>query len=146
MAEERCLFLDDADVLEVFDEVNSLPARIRRKVMLPPLLDRVMNNNKCCPVWLHCICVDGDGHVGGCGCQLLDLSVSGNFSDENVWNNAYFQEMRKRFIDPEVPLLEPCTWCYQNSTHKRDLLSIIKSNPLFRVVHPISRKLWKGEK
>lgn len=81
--------------------------------------------------------------MGGCCCQLLDLSVSGNFSDENVWNNAYFQQMRKRFIDPEFPLLEPCTWCYNNSTHKGDLLSIIKQNPLFRVVHPISQRLWK---
>ena len=142
-AEERCLFSDDLDVLEIFDQVNSLPQKIREKVILPPLLDRQMDNNKYCPVWFRYICVDGDGNVGGCCCQLLDLSVSGNFSDENVWNNAYFQQMRKRFIDPEFPLLEPCTWCYNNSTHKGDLLSIIKQNPLFRVVHPISQRLWK---
>lgn len=140
-AEERCLFLDDPNVIEVFSEINSLPARIKRKVILPPLLDRVMDNNKYCPVWFRYICIDGDGNVGGCCCQLLDLSVSGKFSDENVWNNAYFQEMRKRFIDPEYPLLEPCTWCYQNSSRKRDLFSII--NSLSRVIRRTSHRLRK---
>jgi MoaA/NifB/PqqE/SkfB family radical SAM enzyme len=142
-AEERCLFSDDSDVLEVFGKINSLPARIRKKVILPPLLDRVMDNNKNCPVWFRYICVDGNENVGGCCCQLLDLSVSGKFSDIDVWNNAYFQEMRKRFIDPKYPLLEPCTWCYQNSSRKRDLLLVIESNPLFRVLPLISQRLRK---
>lgn len=37
-AEERCLFSDDLDVLEIFDQVNSLPQKIREKVILPPTI------------------------------------------------------------------------------------------------------------
>jgi MoaA/NifB/PqqE/SkfB family radical SAM enzyme len=143
-AEERCLFSDDSEVLETFAQVKSLPSRIRKKVILPPLLDRVMDNNKYCPVWFSYICVDGNGNVGGCCCQLLDHSVSGNFSDENVWNNAYFQEMRKRFIDPEFPLLEPCTWCYQNLSRVHGWLAI--SNPLSCVIRQVSQRLRKWGK
>lgn len=142
-AEERCLFLDDSDVLEVFDQVNSLASRIRRKVILPLLLDRVMDTNKHCSVPFYNLSVDGDENVGGCCCQILDLSPSGKFSDENVWNNAYFQEMRKRFIDPKFPLLEPCKRCYNNSSRKRGWLSIINSNSLSRVIHLISQRLRK---
>lgn len=134
-AKERCLFSYDTEVLETFAEVNSLPLRMRRKVILPPLLDIV---NKYCSTWFRIICVDGDGNVGGCSCQLLDLSPSGKFSDENVWNNEYFQKMRKRFIDSEFPLLEPCTWCY-NLNSERDRLPII--NSLSCLIHAISQKL-----
>jgi len=139
--EERCLFSDDSDVLEIFDQVNYLPSKIKKKVILPPLLDRVMDNNRYCSVWFHNISIDGDENVGGCCCQLLNLSQSGKFSEENVWNNAYFQEMRKRFIDPEFPLLDPCTWCYQNSSRKRDWFSII--NSFSHVINRASNKLRK---
>jgi len=122
MAEERCLFLDNQSVLDVFNKVSSLPAKVRRKVHLPPLLDRAGGNNKYCTVWFYNLSVDGNENVGGCCCQLLDLCPSGKFSDKNVWNNKYFQEMRKRFIEPGFPLLEPCTWCYNNSTRKRGWL------------------------
>lgn len=133
MPEERCLFRDDAHVLKVFSELNSLPKRILKKIRLPTLLDRTMHDNKYCPVWFYNISIDGDENVGGCCCQILDLSISGTFSDENVWNNAFFQLMRKRFIDPEVPLLQPCTWCYNNSTQKQGRLLTINSNLQSRI-------------
>lgn len=122
MAEERCLFLDNQAVIDVFDEVNSLPTKLRRKVLLPPLLNKACQNNRNCTVWFYNLSVDANENVGGCSCQLLDLCPSGNLSDENVWNNRYFQEMRTRFIDPRFPLLEPCTWCYNNTTSKKGWL------------------------
>jgi len=134
--EERCLFADDARLLEVLDRVKALPPRIMEKVTLPVLLDRTIGNNKYCTVWLYNISVDGDRNVGGCCCQLLDLSTSGTFDEEDPWNNASFQEMRRRFIDPESPLLEPCTWCYNNSSYIRDWTSV--SNPVYRFFRRLS--------
>jgi len=140
-AEERCLFSDDPEVLEVFSKINSMPSRIKQKVMLPPLLERVMGRNKYCTTWFYNISVDGDGNVGGCSCQLLDLTVSGKFVDENCWNNQYFQEMRNRFIDPEIPLLEPCTRCYNNSRFVCDWVSV--PNPFLRIMKRLSHGLQK---
>jgi MoaA/NifB/PqqE/SkfB family radical SAM enzyme len=129
-SEERCLFSDNASVEETFAKVDSLPKRIKQKVTLPPLLDRGMNRNKYCGVWFQNLSIDGEGNVGGCSCQILDLTLSGRFSDgSDPWNNAYFREMRKRFIDRDYPLLEPCTWCYNNTSYLHDRAKI--SNLLF---------------
>ena len=122
-AEERCLFSDDSDVVEAFAQVNSLRSRTRVRISLPPLLERAMNG-KDCSVPFYNISVDGEGNVGGCSCQILDLSGNGKFYEEDAWNNAHFRELRRRFIDPEFPLLEPCRWCYSNSGHSR-----LVSNP-----------------
>lgn len=120
-AEERCLFSDDSTVLKTFAQLNSLPKRIRRKIMLPPLLDRQMSENRYCDVWFRNFSIDGAANVGGCSCQLLDLSISGNFFRENdPWNNIHFQKMRKRFLSGDFSLLEPCTWCYNNSSRFSD--------------------------
>jgi MoaA/NifB/PqqE/SkfB family radical SAM enzyme len=139
-AEERCLFSDDTEVLETFAQTNSLPRRIKRKITFPPLLDRVMDKNRYCSVWFRNLSIDGDANVGGCSCQLLDLSISGKFYErDDPWNGSYFQEMRKRFIDPAYPLPEPCTWCYNNSSHFRDWTKI--SNPLFRMSNRLQK--WR---
>lgn len=122
-AEERCLFSDDSDVVETFAQVNSLRSRTRVRISLPPLLGRAMNG-KDCSVPFYNISVDGEGNVGGCSCQILDLSGNGKFYEEDAWNNAHFRELRRRFIDPGFPLLEPCRWCYNNSGHSR-----LVSNP-----------------
>lgn len=103
-AEERCLFSDDSNVLETFAQVNSLRSRIRTTVMLPPLLEREMATNKYCCQPFYSLTVDGDGNVGGCATQLLDNTGNGKIYDKDVWNNGHFQEMRKRFLDPEFPL------------------------------------------
>ncbi len=139
-AEERCLFSDDSDVVEVFSAANSVRSRIRTTVMLPPLLEREMTSNKYCCLPFNSITVDGEGNVGGCSCQLLDNTGNGKFYDKDVWNNGYFQEMRKRFMDPEFPLLEPCTWCYSNSGYK---LSNRRHNLLSRIARWIPQGLQK---
>lgn len=138
--EERCLFSDDSEVLETFAQVESLPSRIKRKVILPPLLERQMHKNKYCSVHLYNLVVDGDGNVGGCSCQLLDPTGNGKFYEEDAWNNAYFQEMRKRFIDPELSLPEPCTWCYANSGYKQ---LAANRNLLSRIMRWIPHRLEK---
>ena len=113
-AEERSLFNDDLDVIEAFERVKDLPNRIKAKVQLPPLINRGIDNRNC-DTWYRVLSIDGDGNVGGCSCQILDLTISGKFSDINVWNNNFFQDMRRRFSnDSDLPLLEPCKHCYNN--------------------------------
>lgn len=141
-AEERCLFSDDSEVLETFAQVKSLPQGIRKKVILPPLLDREMDSNKYCSTPFFNLSVDGDGNVGGCSCQLLDLSRNGKFDEEDdPWNGPHFRELRRRFIDPEFPLLEPCKWCYNNSSYMHDWVSI--SNLSSRIIQRVFRRLQK---
>lgn len=141
-AEERCLFSDDPEVLKTFDQVNSLPSRIRKKVVLPPLLERVMNANKYCSVPFYNISVDGDGNVGCCCCQLLNLSENGKFYEGDAWNNAHFKEMRRRFIDPEFLLLEPCKWCYNNAGRSR---LVSNPNPLSHILRQISQYIVRKQ-
>ncbi len=118
-AEERCLFNDDPDVKRVFNQVNTLPKRVLDKVKLPPLLERDMKKNRYCDVWRWVMSIDGDGNVGSCSCQILDLTISGVFSDSEVWNNEFFQDMRQRFSKmSNLPLLEPCKHCYNNIRRK----------------------------
>lgn len=134
-AEERCLYSDDPDVLKVFTQANSLPSRIRKKVVLPPLLDRVMDTNKHCSVPFYNLSVDGDGNVGCCCCQLLDLSENGEFYyEEDAWNNTHFKEMRKKFIYEDLSLLEPCRWCYNNTGRSR---LVSNPNPLLHLIRQI---------
>ena len=137
--EERCLFSDDSDVVEAFAQVNSLRSRTKVRIALPPLLARAMNG-KYCSVPFYNMSVDGDGNVGGCSCQLLDLSGNGKFYEEDAWNNAHFKEMRRRFIDPEFPLLEPCRWCYNNSGRSR---LVANPNPLSYLMRQVFRRLQK---
>lgn len=136
-AEERCLFSDDSEVLEAFAQVKSRHSRMR--LALPPLLERA-TNNKYCSAPFYNLSVDGDGNVGCCCCQLLDLSGNGKFYEEDAWNNAHFKEMRKRFIEPEFPLLEPCRWCYNNSGHSR---LVSNPNPLSYLRRQVFRRLQK---
>ena len=141
-AEERCLFSDDPDVLKTFDQVNSLPSSIKKKIVLPSLLEKVMNTNKYCSVPFYNISVDGDENVGCCCCQLLNLSENGKFYVGDAWNNAHFREMRRRFIDPEFPILEPCKWCYNNTGHSR---LVSNPNPLLHLMRQISHCIRRKE-
>ena len=44
---------------------------------------------------------------------------NGKFNEDDPWNNEHFRDLRKRFIDPDFPILEPCSWCYNNSGNTR---------------------------
>jgi len=135
IAEERCLFKDDLRVQRMFDLINSNRSKRQVQTSLPPLLER-SNNCKFCTVPFYNLSVDGERNVGGCSCQLLDLSGNGKFYEDDAWNNHYFKETRNRFLNPEIPLLEPCKRCYNNTPSTR-LLS--NPNPvlfLFRKIFP----------
>jgi len=80
-AKERCLFSDDQEVLETFAKVSTRYSRTGIEVMLPPLLDRQMNNNKFCSTPFYNLSIDGNGNIGGCSCQLLNLSENGRFDE-----------------------------------------------------------------
>lgn len=132
-AEERCLFSDDTEILKIFKQAEDLLSSTKILVTLPPLLERIVNG-KFCSVPFYNLSVDGDGNIGGCCCQLLDLSDHGKFYDESAWNNEYFTNFRKRFIDHDLPLLDPCKNCYNNTGHS-PLLS--NPNPLSVFLHQI---------
>jgi hypothetical protein len=68
--------------------------------------------------------VDGEGNIGGCCCQVLDLIGNGKITEVDAFNNRHFKEFRRRFIDSDFPLLDPCTRCYNNTARSR-----IVSNP-----------------
>ena len=123
-AEERCLFSDDLEALQVLARVNSLRSRV--EVVLPALPERTMTGKYCLAPFYN-LSVDGEGNVGCCSCQLLDLSGNGKFDDGDAWNNAHFREMRRRLLSPEIPLLEPCGWCFDNTRRAR---SLAKPDPL----------------
>jgi MoaA/NifB/PqqE/SkfB family radical SAM enzyme len=117
-AGERSLFSDMPDVVKIFAEIAALPKKPGVKISLPPLLERSMNG-KFCSVPFYNIVFDGEGRAGGCSCQILNLTENMKFGEEDVWNNAYLQDFRRRFLDPDYPLLEPCTWCYNNQGRSR---------------------------
>jgi MoaA/NifB/PqqE/SkfB family radical SAM enzyme len=120
---ERALFSDDPDVGGTFDRVREIQKNMRMGVSLPPRLERTMDG-KYCSVPFYNITVDGEGRVGGCSCQVLDLTGHGRFDEGDAWNSDLLREFRRRFLDPEFPLLEPCQWCYNNQGRSR-----LVSNP-----------------
>ena len=135
-AGERCLFSDEPDVVKTFAEVAALPQKKGVKISLPPLLERAMNG-KFCSVPFYNIVFDGEGRAGGCSCQILNLTENRKFGEEDVWNNDYMKEFRRRFLDPDFPLLQPCHWCYNNQGRSR-LLS--NPNPLSHLARRLFRR------
>ncbi len=111
-AEERCLFLDNQEVINIFKRVKNGHYKIR--INFPRLLDK-SRKNKYCQDYFTLLRVDGEGDVGGCSGQLLNLAGNGKFYDKDVWNNAHFVERRKLFLDPNLPDLPPCQNCSCNN-------------------------------
>ncbi|MDP6380372.1 MAG: hypothetical protein QF662_03410, partial [Phycisphaerae bacterium] len=125
--DERCLFSDNDDVQRVFSSSKSIKTNLQ--ILLPPLLER-SKVNKACSIYFFNLNVDGEGNVGGCCCQLLDLSGNGKVGEHDPWNNEHFQEMRKRFLDPQCDILEPCKYCYNNLPAKASSLRSLAGNLL----------------
>jgi MoaA/NifB/PqqE/SkfB family radical SAM enzyme len=110
-AEERCLYADNQDVIKTFSQV--MHASYKIKINLPALLDK-SKKEKNCKTYFRLIRIDGEGNVGGCATQLLNLDGNGKFYDDNVWNNSHFRERRRLFLDPSLPDLPPCKDCCAN--------------------------------
>jgi len=135
-AEERSLFSDIPEAVKAFAEIEAMPKKPGVKISLPPLLERSMNG-KFCSVPFYNIVFDGEGRAGGCSCQILNLIENNKFGGEDVWNDANMQDFRRRFLEPDYPLLEPCTWCYNNQGRSR-LLS--DPSPFAHLVRRIFRR------
>ncbi len=108
-SKERSLFEEDNAVKNIFSNITT-PAGMHI-ALYPPLKGAAAKN---CKTFFTSLRVDGAGNIGSCGRMLLELSQNGKFTDENVWNNDYFRRMRRIYLDPEMPLLEPCTVCPEN--------------------------------
>jgi len=112
-AEVRCLFSDDEKV-KLFLK-NVVPRYLKSKVSLPKLLLRNPDQHKRCNCHISQIRVDGDGDVNSCSIMLLNMKNNGHILDPQVWNNSFFQKMRKKFIESDVKELEgPCKVCTSN--------------------------------
>jgi MoaA/NifB/PqqE/SkfB family radical SAM enzyme len=111
-AEERCLYADNQDILRVLSQARSSHHRI--EISLPALVDR-SRKERYCRSYFRLLRVDGEGDVGGCAGQLLNLAGNGKFYDEGVWNNDHFRARRSIFLDRNVPELPPCQTCPRNN-------------------------------
>ncbi len=136
---ERCLFSHDANIVKAFSQVESLPSKVRKKVLLPPLLNETMDSNRCCTVPFYNIMIDGGNNVGFC-CMSSNFINNGKYYEKDSWNNDYFRNVRNMFMKPDVPVWESCKWCYHNTGRTR-LLS--NPNPVSHVTRKVFSKLLK---
>lgn len=113
-AEERSLMADKKVIDEMRAIFASYPAAIRRKLTPPLLVDRNMSENNC-ETHFSQIRFDGDGNVSSCSMMLLNMSGHGSYKDENVWNNAFFKDMRRAFLSKDnCRIPDPCKVCPDN--------------------------------
>ena len=117
--EERCIMTDNKDAIREIKRLqDNKSSRIKIKVNLHPLDKKLISQSsklKYCRLPFYILGVDGEGNLGACSCQIFNSSEDIKFDQKDVWNNAYFQEFRKRLIETDLPLFEPCTWCNNNS-------------------------------
>ena len=106
-----CFFDDDLAYIEFFEKLKS---NFAQQVIInaPVLIHK--NQNKIsysCPEFFNTLRVDGVGQVAGCTKIMIPKKDNGNWrSDEDVWNNAYFLDMRRRFREKNgIP--ECCQYC-----------------------------------
>jgi len=111
--EERVLF-DDAHLPVLRAAYRRLRRGQTKRFTFPPLLKRGMKIMKCCDSHFSQMRVDGGGNVSSCSMMLLNMENKGKYSDRDAWNNEFFQMMRRRFIDTQAPLPDPCYHCTSN--------------------------------
>lgn len=113
-AEERVLSAHSAAMGELKDALRIYSSEIRSRFTLPLFVDEKDLMNKC-QTHFSQIRFDGDGNVSSCSMMLLDMTGHGNYTDKNVWNNAFFRDMRKAFLSQDRKALpEPCSVCPDN--------------------------------
>jgi len=113
-ADERVLPADNAIMSEMKDALRIYPSEVRSRFTLPIFVDIKEFMNKCRTHFSQ-IRFDGDGNVSSCSMMLLDMTGHGNYKDADVWNNAFFRDMRRRFLSPGDELIpEPCSVCPDN--------------------------------
>lgn len=107
----ECIFDDEK---EYIDFVDDLIGEYRGTVhIVPPVYvkrdDRALRWG--CTTFFDTLRVDGLGQVSGCTRIMVPMAQNGNFRQEpNVWQNHYFQDMRRRFRQRK-DLPECCRFC-----------------------------------
>ncbi|MBI5210951.1 MAG: radical SAM protein [Elusimicrobia bacterium] len=113
--EERTITTDDAAIVGFLR--RAVPAGLRRRVSLPTVLDRGASAKRCSCHWAQ-VRVNGNGEVSSCSMMLLNMAGHGTIRDGSameVWNSAWFQGMRAKFLSEGKDALElPCTVCVDN--------------------------------
>lgn len=103
----------DRDYIHKLDKKAS--GKIKAKYYLPHLVGDDIFESRCDWFWKN-ISVDSRGNTGSCGRVISPDSSYGNvFSDEDVWNNGYMQEMRQRFLVGDVLPSNCCKSCVENN-------------------------------
>lgn len=108
------LYEDDSEVKNYFSELKNFIQKSKIKVVLPVLFKKEIK--KKCQWFFRNLSVDGAGNVGGCVRVMNPSAEYGNIFKEGqkVWNNQYFQKMRKIFLDPKSSLPKCCQNCVEN--------------------------------
>jgi MoaA/NifB/PqqE/SkfB family radical SAM enzyme len=108
---ERCVTTADAEAIEV---LSSHAGKHRGVAVRPPIVLDVDASGASCHSFFKVMRVDAAGYVSGCVVSHPELASDRDFSEVNVWNGRYFQEMRSRFLGQnyrDVPAA--CRECYQ---------------------------------
>lgn len=88
---------------------------IKTKVNLPIVLKQEKFCKKC-EWFFKNLCFDAFGNIGGCGRVMNPDNDYGNIltSSDDVWNNKYMRNMRKKFLVPNCKLPDCCNHCIEN--------------------------------
>lgn len=113
-AKERCVFASDQEARQLLETLHRRPTRV--SVTLPALLDASANTRVCRDAF-YSMSVDGDGNVGGCERQLLNVEGNGAYRDPDVFNNTHFRKLRRALMGLDAELPQPCRTCYNNTTY-----------------------------
>lgn len=114
--ENRAIFEDDTEIIKFLS--SSVKPGSNLIVDLPIPLSRDMPERRC--NWYFTgLRIDVNGNVSGCGKAITPNPKYGNvFKDADVWNTPHFQDTRRMFIDENIPFLNCCRYCIENSSYR----------------------------
>ena len=95
---------------------TKIPKKIGKLEIIKPIMIKKFNKNHKCQWFFKNIAFDAAGNLGSCGRVMNPQPEYGSiYSDEDVWNNTYMQELRSTFLDNSSSTLkEVCTKCVEN--------------------------------
>lgn len=100
--------------IEAITHIDSFcKKQLKTTVYLPKILNK-NNFKKKCPWFFRNLAFDAYGNVSGCGRVMPPLANNGNLNQNNLWNSAYMQKMRKKYLSPTFKLPECCNNCIEN--------------------------------
>ena len=107
----NCIFDNDLECISFIEKLIKEFAGVVK--INPPVLIKRDDNRLFwrCTTFFNTLRVDGLGQISGCPRIMIPMAKNGNFRDEpDVWNNAYFKEMRERFRSRrDIP--QCCRYC-----------------------------------